>query len=243
MILPQLLVRPNFIEPYEADVLYHYLRDEAKFARARAWSEDQERQHWVIFDATHPPHIEEILADFRARKKKAIEEFFGETLVNIGRLGIRKWVPGDYQSPHCDVGSPEGMVHITGVHGSLSLHDNDFATVTYLNDDFEGGETYFQNHGVQIVPRPGLMIAVPASHQYLHGVRPIISGNRFVLTSFWPRARTIVHNLIPSLPTGWFYDVENVDEIMRMIPPDALHKIPAELMPPDELWRGHGVSE
>jgi hypothetical protein len=237
MILPQLLVCENFIPRNEVEVLYHYMRDEAEWTQPEH-ADFTERQHWQLLATEAPPHVDPIIKKFRVNKKAALENFFGETLVQTRRMSFRKWVPGDYQSAHSDIGRPDGEVMFTQRHSSLSLHHNDFATVTYLNGDFEGGEIYFEHYGVQIIPRPGLMIAFPSSHQYMHGVKPVISGNRYVITSFWPRARTLVHNLLPSVPTGWFYDVENVGEVMDMISPQDIERIPEELRPPKEVYGG-----
>lgn len=245
MILPQLLVCENFIPPHEVEVLYHFMRDEAKWQQPEGmdFSQEQEREHWHLSDYVFPPHVEPIIKSFHERKKQSLESFFGETLAKSKRMGFRKWVPGDWQSAHSDVGSPHGVVHFTERHSALSLHHNDFATVTYLNDNFEGGETYFASSGLKIMPKPGLMIAFPSSHQYLHGVTKLISGERFVITSFWPRARTLVHNMAPSVPTGWFYDVENVAEVMNMISPEDIGRVSPELLPPKEMWPEHGIPE
>jgi len=231
MILPQLLIKEEFLSQYECDALVDFLD------REDTWDEPghgdlRERRHYQrsVFDV--PPNLIDIVQSFQDRKKLALEEFFGETLVKIRRSSFRKWVPGDFQSPHCDVGHADGRVIFTQNKGTLSLHHNDFATVTYLNSNFEGGEIYFYHYGVQIVPRPGLMIAFPASPQYLHGVREIRSGNRYIITSFWPRARTIIHNLIPSLERNWWHDVENIHEVTELLSEEDLAKIPDHLKPP-----------
>ena len=46
-------------------------------------------------------------------------------------------------------------------------------------EEYEGGELYFPNHGITIKPPIGTCIAFPATEFYLHGVRPIVSGERF----------------------------------------------------------------
>lgn len=57
-----------------------------------------------------------------------------------------------------------------------------FSTVVYLNDDYQGGEIYFPNHGVEIRPRAGDMIIFPSGgHEYFHGVKPITSGKRYTI--------------------------------------------------------------
>ncbi len=231
MILPQLLIKENFLSQYECDALVNFLEQDD------VWDEPghgdlRERRHYQRSVSDVPPNLTDLVRGFQSRKKAALEEFYGETLVKLRRSSFRKWVPGDFQSPHCDVGHADGKVIFTQNEGTLSLHHNDFATVTYLNGNFEGGEVYFHHFGVQIIPRPGLMIAFPASPQYLHGVNEIKSGNRYIITSFWPRARTLIHNLIPSLETNWWHDVENIHEVMSLLPEEDIERVPLHLRPP-----------
>lgn len=60
-----------------------------------------------------------------------------------------------------------------------------YATVIYLNDDFEGGHLYFKDPDLttQLKPKPGSMILFRASR--LHGVTEVTGDRqRYVMTSF-----------------------------------------------------------
>lgn len=236
-MLPQLLIKPGFVDQHDCNALIHFLEGLPGWGNA-SHGDFNERKHHnrlvndVLSEPSATQNIKDIVRTFQSKKKAAIEDFFGETLVQTSRASFRKWVPGDFQSPHCDIGHANGEVIFTNNDDTLSLHHYDFATVTYLNHNFEGGQIYFHYQGVEIIPTQGLMIAFPASPQYLHGVREITSGNRYIITSFWPRARTIVHNLIPSLGARWWNDVENIDEVMSMIPEQEKHRINPALVPP-----------
>lgn len=55
-------------------------------------------------------------------------------------------------------------------------------SITYLNDDYEGGETYFEN-GIVIKPKKGKTVFFDGK-RHKHGVNKIIQGNRYVC-AFW----------------------------------------------------------
>jgi hypothetical protein len=67
-----------------------------------------------------------------------------------------------------------------GMHEHFdSSRPNDIATLVYINDDYEGGEIYFVDHDISIKPKKGDLIAFPDNPDFIHGVRPIISGTRY----------------------------------------------------------------
>lgn len=70
---------------------------------------------------------------------------------------------------------------------SLYLH-HDFSHYTMgvrLNDDYEGGGTYFQRLGKTLIPqRNGNAFLHPGMVTHRHGARPIFSGQRYILVSF-----------------------------------------------------------
>ena len=86
--------------------------------------------------------------------------------LDLNLIPIRKWNIGEGMGPHCD--NQDG-------HKGLS-----FSIVTYLNDDYEGGEIYFSEHGIDLKPKAGSLIMFPSVEPYKHGVSNIKSGSRFM---------------------------------------------------------------
>jgi hypothetical protein len=82
-------------------------------------------------------------------------------------------------------------------HADKELHEgdnagkpNDFpwydiATIIYLNDDYEGGELYFPNQGIQFKPKRGAAYFFPGDMNYIHGITTIESGIRYTCPFFW----------------------------------------------------------
>lgn len=56
--------------------------------------------------------------------------------------------------------------------------------MTYLNDDYEGGEIYFPDYDLIIKPEVGELILFPGTDRYIHGVKNVTKGNRLVIQSF-----------------------------------------------------------
>ena len=86
--------------------------------------------------------------------------------LDINQIPIKKWNKGQYMGPHFD-----------GQDGNKDLA---FSLVAYINDDYEGGEINFPNQNVTIKPSAGSLIMFPSQEPFIHEVRPITSGVRYM---------------------------------------------------------------
>ena len=70
--------------------------------------------------------------------------------------------------------------------GYLSLHHDQsvLSSVLTLNEDFEGGGTFFFRQQKTIIGKTGEMSLHPGMVSHRHGARPITSGVRYVIVSF-----------------------------------------------------------
>ena len=70
--------------------------------------------------------------------------------------------------------------------GHLSLHHDDsaFSTVLTLNDEYEGGGTWFSKQKKLVKGDIGEITIHPGQITHRHGARPVTSGVRYVLVSF-----------------------------------------------------------
>lgn len=64
----------------------------------------------------------------------------------------------------------------------VELH---YSCILMLNSDYEGGELYFQHHGVQVKLEAGDLIMFRGNAENLHGVRPITKGKRYNFIFFY----------------------------------------------------------
>lgn len=86
--------------------------------------------------------------------------------LNLNNVTIKAWNEGQSMGPHFD-----------GQDGNADLA---FSLVAYINDDYEGGEISFPNHNVTVKPKAGSMIMFPSQEPYIHEVKPITSGTRYM---------------------------------------------------------------
>ena len=87
--------------------------------------------------------------------------------IKLQYVGVVRWPIGTFMKPHID----DNNVHEPDV----------FAAMLYLNNDFTGGSTCFED--MEIKPEPGKLI-IFSNSQHLHYVSEVGAAERFVL-SFW----------------------------------------------------------
>jgi predicted 2-oxoglutarate/Fe(II)-dependent dioxygenase YbiX len=84
---------------------------------------------------------------------------------------------GDLQEPHADGETFDGV--------PTETYMDDYGSIMYLNDDYEGGEIRFPAYDITYKPIAGTFIFFPSSTYYVHEVLPITSGVRFTSPHFW----------------------------------------------------------
>ncbi|MDR9402242.1 MAG: 2OG-Fe(II) oxygenase [Halothece sp. Uz-M2-17] len=60
----------------------------------------------------------------------------------------------------------------------------DISIVGYLNDDFEGGETYFDRQEIKVTPKKGSVLIFPSYYTHPHASLPIDTGVKYAFTSW-----------------------------------------------------------
>ena len=90
-----------------------------------------------------------------------------DSTANLDYVGVIRWPVGTFMKPHVD----DNNVHNPDI----------FAAMLYLNDDFSGGCTCFENFEVK--PEPGKLI-IFENTKNLHYVDKVEGSERYAL-SFW----------------------------------------------------------
>ena len=97
----------------------------------------------------------------------AAVSFFGsDTYIELAE--IVKWPTGSHQAPHTDV----------------SRESTTYTSVTYLNDDFQGGETDFTTENFSVKPKVGRTILFDGK-RFEHGVKKITEGVRYTFALWY----------------------------------------------------------
>ena len=160
----QIRVKENFLSDRDCEFLINYHK--------RFYNESTCGHYW---DRTYVMRMGETPL-FHVKKSLIRRKYLGELSKQFPYLELQydqvvHWSSGSFLDLHYDIDYPhEG-------EGSV----NDFVTVCYLNDNFEGGETVLDYNDMK--PKRGKLIAFP-SKEILHGVKPV-RGDRYTHIAWW----------------------------------------------------------
>lgn len=124
----------------------------------------------------------EDMGKIRDKMHKAVEDVIGRPVKNMTMSG-HKYPTGSWAAPHSDSSELDGTPN--------AWQMNKYACILYLNDEYTGGEIYFPQHNIDIAPGPGSLVVFEGSHEFLHGVREITSGDRFTILAFWDNEEAV----------------------------------------------------
>ena len=181
----------NFMTEEELSYLNNFARNNTLWDITEThYNEDgtviYDSNYWDHRVATAPllkeadPKVIELISNMQARLKEKVDKFF-EVDAHPTSPAIVRWLPGQRQQPHADKELHEGEGR--GKPNDFPYYD--ISGLFYLNEDYEGGELYFPNQGIQFNPKAGAAYFFPGDMNYIHGVTEIKSGIRYVCPFFW----------------------------------------------------------
>lgn len=86
------------------------------------------------------------------------------------RYVILRYAAGQTFAPHSD----DGFVANRRV-----------SCILYINDNYTGGELYFDKQNYEIKPDAGDLIIFPSAFPYSHEARPVKTGVKYSVVNFW----------------------------------------------------------
>lgn len=183
--------REGFMTEEELTKLNNFIRNNSTWDITETHYNDDgvviyDSDYWKDRVATFPtiekqdPEIPKLIMEMVERLKLEVDEFFGVDAAPTSPAMVR-WLPGQLQMPHADKELHEGENR--GKPNDFPYYD--IAGLFYINDDYEGGELYFPEQGIQFKPKAGAAYFFPGDMNYIHGVTPIISGIRYTVPFFW----------------------------------------------------------
>ena len=122
------------------------------------------------------PWIFELVDKYINKMAGVIQDAFSVEVSNRPPVLVR-WLPGNEQQPHADKQLNDGTPNPFPTY--------DINSIIYWNDDFEGGQFYYPDHGIELEIKAGMAVAHPGDVNYLHGVKPVVSGIRWTTPSFY----------------------------------------------------------
>jgi predicted 2-oxoglutarate/Fe(II)-dependent dioxygenase YbiX len=87
------------------------------------------------------------------------------------------WETGAFGNDHSDDSDVDGS--------DIGRSQHKFATILYLNDDYEGGELIFRDHGISLKPEAGSVVSFPGGIKNIHRISDVTSGTRYNVVGFF----------------------------------------------------------
>jgi Rps23 Pro-64 3,4-dihydroxylase Tpa1-like proline 4-hydroxylase len=75
----------------------------------------------------------------------------------------------------------------------------DISAICYLNEEFDGGEIFFEEAQMTVEPRRGLLVAFPSDAAHVHEVLPVRGGVRYTMPIWFTKQQRFA---IADLPFG-----------------------------------------
>lgn len=191
-LLSSILIQPNVIT--EAGI--NFILDHAKKAKrvdvgvfdADESNKTKETQFNVDKNERNTQGIDiiEILPQIVELYKKAvthiINPFYKFEIFDSEVPQLLSYSKDGFYNPHCDSESlwKNGEGKIEWKKSS----NRDLSTILFLNNDFTGGDLIFPDLKIRIRPEPGMLVCFPSNHNYIHGVEPVLSGERFSMVNW-----------------------------------------------------------
>ena len=136
-----------------------------------------DREIWVIDN--YYPDPDKIINKYMSHLPPLVADQFMKTLGQGYSVDNKLSKYGEHQQYdwHCDAS-------IAWRHPKNNTWRRIISSITYLNDDYEGGETEFLND--KIVPVSGKTVIFPSSFMYPHRGCPVIKGvKKIMVMHFW----------------------------------------------------------
>lgn len=230
--LEQLYIFPNFLDDHECDFWQRRVRKPEfwKEIPADDHGESEQPNHYSIApDAVLDPEFDKREKLLVEKINKRVETIFGEKFLSPKTQYFRKWVAGMQQGLHHDACYADGVLDFRARDNQketpfpIAFHD--VATVLYYNEDFEGGEIFFHHPQISLKPEQGTLIMMPCSDKYIHGVRKLTAGERYISAHFWTRAKTIAMILGHDSEhiNDWQYKYRDTEKVTHLISNTARH--------------------
>lgn len=195
-----ILVVPHAIDEQTLAALTAYMYEAKRSPSAVSNVEDSSADSsgspdgvdWVLNTKVRDTHHLQIPTRISALLDSVLKDMVSRHVEPFYQEDVRDWetpqilhygVSGHY-IPHVDAETL--YKDETGVSLWEKTLDRDLSLVCFLNDDFQGGELTFPDFDLTLRPQAGTLVCFPSDHNYIHGVQPVSSGDRYTLVT-WMR--------------------------------------------------------
>lgn len=171
---------PGFVSPAECKVM----ADASRALSGLQMVEGVDDDYWSGRILDYPdvlrerPEAARAMVETQRRICERIKAFYELTApVFADFIHLVQWRERMFLNPHADRANPGGEPH--------GMPWRDFASIVYLNDDYEGGSLYFSALDMVIKPTAGTLVAFTGGFHHEHGITTITKGIRITLPAFY----------------------------------------------------------
>lgn len=164
----------NFISKEDCDTFIDFAK---KYQNWGDGGGDFWKSRVIHISDSNNDYIKNKCFEIRDRIRKVILENYSVSEIYEDTFQIVKWEDGYAQGAHADGSEPDGSDN--------GCSWRDFGVIIYLNDDFDGGKTFYKNYNIEVGPKSGTLVIHPADINHLHGVTKIVGNTRYTMPSFW----------------------------------------------------------
>lgn len=106
-------------------------------------------------------------------------EYYGRTLDWYERPQLLRYREGGLYVKHADSDNFDSVTRTWN-----KTIDRDLSLLIYLNDDFSGGDLFFEKFNYRLKPKAGMVVMFPSDHRYIHEAETITIGTRYAFVSW-----------------------------------------------------------
>jgi predicted 2-oxoglutarate/Fe(II)-dependent dioxygenase YbiX len=134
-----------------------------------------------------------VIKRYRVLEQKLIQLvsklYYKEGFIYTETCALIKWEPGMHMDIHTD-NYPEHPGYKSGEITDF----RDFSSICYLNDDYEGGGTFFPDDSKICIPERGKVVFFPSG--YKHGVSEVKKSNRYTVATWFSLNEDHVYSVL-----------------------------------------------
>jgi len=122
----------------------------------------------------------ELLAGKIVTVQQLLLQEYGVLFPHVEAFTILRYQSGQYYKRHVDnllLASRYAEI----AHG---VPTRDVSVIGYLNEDCQGGETYFDRQDLKVQPQKGSVLLFPAYYTYPHQSLPVLEGKKYSFTTW-----------------------------------------------------------
>ena len=143
----------------------------------------------LVCDKLKSGYVRTVIESAHYRMSAICSRLYDEECVYPEHSNLVYWGAGMKLPPHADN---------VFIHEPATPHycaQRDYSVVVYLNEEFEGGYTYFPQYEYDVIPETGKLLMFPSGDEYVHGVSEVISGERYTLAVWFSKERTFLFKM------------------------------------------------